>query len=1049
MSKVCNGWDDKDKLSDDGKVAYDSLEKGFLEEARANKWGPKKLWQLINKSLFDEQSPAKQAIRDKIGGKAAEKIIMMLGLSKGGTAIGNVEYELANEEIYAGLSRREQKMLDRIVQSRRIETIDNNLKVVARSYLDDRAVGTVFDSTVPNHIEKLTQVFGEERLKKLKKFKDKKYITIRKVTSKPDSDVAITYHTSKEKAEEYAKRDMEKVLTEAEILHPDGTKGEHYRALLDDMEKTDPKNFKELNDKADLYFARMKRQLGFLRKEGLISQKKFDNLMKVGDYSPRRYLHFIDPDIQNDPLQGLSTGSTKSLMSDSALLMKDYMVKLHTKIGRNNANVELYNFAKENPDNGVAELVSEDTDVPANFKTVTAVVDGKKHRLKMELEIGKTWGAVDAALDGQVAKLMRFLSASPLVRAQATGYNPEFALTNFPRDLFYSWQTTPEYKSSVLPWAAPLQMAQRLAGTAKDAWNWSNTPTGKADQYLRTGGMMPFMTTQGLWLEKLITKVPLFRGALSKRLRGIEKFLSYAGSKTELWVRLALRDQAIKNRVDDATWKKYQAWSKAGNVGKSPLPIEVDREATWIARSYLDFSQGGNLSKTMDVGIPYLNAGLQATRGMFSSLTGGHAKGKQRVKNTMIAWWKMSQFIILYQSFLITNLLLFPDDMEKTDPLDKERNLLFYTPIVYGVDQAMQRLYLKLPLDQIQSALANLVGLMTTTYLRTNHEFPEDSVWKRYANQDPEMFLEGAKNLIPFTDFLPPTLKAWLNFKNLDTYRGEAIHKGAELYDKGQEVTPWTHPALIMSVEKLNELLPNLGGAIPEKPFTPERMKFVLQNFFVQSNSVVRLFGMGADWFASEYITDDLKKEIDSRKQEDLRHTLKRIPGIDRIAELTHKESVVEKKKADVLKMKEASRLQGVKNNVKSAIMDIYALNKGDFEGQELATKRAMKFVNDSKLLPAEKKRLKESIVDARVIKNMADEGDVQMVRFWQTVSSVSNPHSRALIIFRRWEDNPKERRQIINEFNAIKRVSNDKTKVELSGMIAKFNRGEEVEGNK
>ena len=148
-------------------------------------------------------------------------------------------------------------------------------------------------------------------------------------------------------------------------------------------------------------------------------------------------------------------------------------------------------------------------------------------------------------------------------------------------------------------------------------------------------------------------------------------------------------------------------------------------------------------------------------------------------------------------------------------------------------------------------------------------------------------------------------------------------------------------------------------------------------------------------------------------------------------------------KDAEVIKMKEASRVRAAENKVKAAIFDIYNLPKGDIEGQKLAVKRAVDAVDSSDLLRAEKKRLKESIINAKIIKNT---GDVKMYRFWQTVAGTSNPHSRALIVFRRWENNPNERDQIINEFNSIKRISNDKTRTELTGMISKFNRGEEVE---
>jgi len=44
---------------------------------------------------------------------------------------------------------------------------------------------------------------------------------------------------------------------------------------------------------------------------------------------------------------------------------------------------------------------------------------------------------------------------------------------------------------------------------------------------------------------------------------------------------------------------------------------DITREATFAARDYMDFGQGGGIAKALDNAIPYLNASIQGTRGMF------------------------------------------------------------------------------------------------------------------------------------------------------------------------------------------------------------------------------------------------------------------------------------------------------------------------------------------------------------------------------------------------------------------------------------------------
>ena len=80
-------------------------------------------------------------------------------------------------------------------------------------------------------------------------------------------------------------------------------------------------------------------------------------------------------------------------------------------------------------------------------------------------------------------------------------------------------------------------------------------------------------------------------GRISNAFEALQTAARYLGETSETWTRLALRERALKN-------------------GKSPL------QATYEARNYLDFAQGGSLVKAADSAIPYLNASVQATRGL-------------------------------------------------------------------------------------------------------------------------------------------------------------------------------------------------------------------------------------------------------------------------------------------------------------------------------------------------------------------------------------------------------------------------------------------------
>jgi hypothetical protein len=51
------------------------------------------------------------------------------------------------------------------------------------------------------------------------------------------------------------------------------------------------------------------------------------------------------------------------------------------------------------------------------------------------------------------------------------------------------------------------------------------------------------------------------------------------------------------------------------------------KEATFAARDYMDFGQGGTIVKALDNAIPYLSAGVQGMRGFWRALKDNPAEG--------------------------------------------------------------------------------------------------------------------------------------------------------------------------------------------------------------------------------------------------------------------------------------------------------------------------------------------------------------------------------------------------------------------------------------
>jgi len=565
------------------------------------------------------------------------------------------------------------------------------------------------------------------------------------------------------------------------VKHTEGLKGSQHSDFLDSI----PQDVKDkLMPKANEYFDTMKTQLDKQLDEGLINKAQYDELIKY-DYSKREFIQYIDPEktyniggktitVRDSGIKSLGTGSEQYLELNSRKLMSDVISATEGRIFKNRANKALLKVAEQYPENGIIQL-AKGKKPPGGFQEISAMVDGKKVDMWMPDEFAKGWIKSSPEISTQMANTVGWLSGSKLLKAMATGYNPEFLITNVPRDIAHIFLTTNEY-SSVLPKFAG-QIGLDTGTILKDAV----LRKGRYVDYIKQGGGMEFLSHQGR-----LTK--------SKNLLGkVQSVFGYLGETSEIVTRLALRERALKNLA------------KAGKTG-----TEAEREATWIARNYLDFSQGGSWAKAADTAMPYLNAGIQGTRGIF----------RAAATNPAQFTWKASQVGTLAAGLYAANYYQNPEALKQVSKRDRANNFIYIMPGGGYKDKNGDKryYYIRIPKDQGQRAIAAVFeGLMAKAVGDEDFDY----------NQIP-MAVEDAMNITDINS-LPPTMKGLLGYAlNKDFWRMKDIWKGPEV-PAGKERTIYTDP-FFAEVGDVTGL-------------SPERSKYALQQVFTSGNIYTSMAG--------------------------------------------------------------------------------------------------------------------------------------------------------------------------------------------------------------
>ncbi len=538
-----------------------------------------------------------------------------------------------------------------------------------------------------------------------------------------------------------------------------------------------------LEQRSDAFFATMRKELDGLLDEGIISVESHKKLYN-NNYSRIEFFEHIDPDIPStgpgggtkvtvtsSGIKKLKAGAEGELDLDTDELAMQIISRNQKIIMKNRANRPLYDLAFDDMQQGVGnrivelptmkkrienltdadavigqiddqfvEIVGQAAEPRPGWKIISMFRDGQKQDIYMIDELAKEWIQRDPMMSVLGAEYAQWFSGSKILKFFATGGNPEFALTNFPRDQTLVFLTNQEYSSFL-----PLHMAQ-MGRDLFETFSDSVTGKGMWAKYIEEGGDMSFLSQQAF------NKAPKPRNST---LRKLQEVASYVGSVSERWTRMALMNRALKN-------------------GRSMS------EAVHTARTYLDFSQGGHVAKGMDNFIPYLNATIQATRS-----AAGAAK-----RNPRVFAWKMGQLSALAFAGAATLYTEYRDLIEMVPESTRARSWILPLPWKFTDDEGNTRhRYMAIPKDQTAIFFTGLADTMARRiYL---DEIPSDTKLKALKRSWDDLAepIKQSFSLLGASSLAPPTFQAGLALLfNKDIWRNEDVWYDANGFNN---VFPW------------------------------------------------------------------------------------------------------------------------------------------------------------------------------------------------------------------------------------------------------------------
>ena len=765
--------------------------------------------------------------------------------------------------------------------------------------------------------------------------------------------------------------DIGKYKTKAQFKFPEGLNPEQaaaYNELFQYIEKVPAEKAELLLQRAKAYFDWMKKPLQDMLDAELISKEEFDALsshnyrrLKLVDVFDKRYQTKIGKKMRtvyDSGVEVLSHGRDTDVFEPSSEVMAlEVFNRAYGRILNNAANRTLLDLARTQKDNPfVAVKESASDHILSGWDRVFVYEKGERKVVYLSPEMSKEWITNNPEMSYKLSQFIRYASGSPVLRTFATGIDWGFALANLPRDIMHIWYASrvfengewkPLYNSTLPVYGG--QMAGDIGGVFNDAI----LRKGKYQDYIKEGGGMEFLVHQG----RLLQRGRHLEGPLDK----VQDFLGYLGETSEIVTRLAIRDRVIKRRAAE----QGISYEEAAKDKK------ITTEATFAARDYMDFGQGGGISKALDNGLPYLNASIQGTRGMFRAFKDNPAQST----------YKLAQFAALVTGLYIANQSINPGTMKdlKGD-INMQGNLVIPLGDGFGfLDEKGQKRYpfIKVPLDPGQKFFKMFFEAAYDKH--TGQTVDVDGLTNSFSQISPV----GISSL-------PPTVSGTLGYiMNKDFWLNE------EIWKKTDKPLGWPSSKEEFIPGKTPEAMIDIGSVTG---LSPERLKYALSELVTSGSPWSWLVGQGYD---AAFKTLPAEK-----KEQHLAEVLSKAPIAKRFIGITNPYS---KFATPVEEAREEGMLKRwVENRGLDQRVDAFL-----FEGGKRSD--VIEYINHTSKDAATHDRLKDRFIFSEKIKDLPNRS------FWLAVKGTPDTEARAKLFVQRFDTaDPKEKEQLNKEIGIV-----------------------------
>lgn len=599
--------------------------------------------------------------------------------------------------------------------------------------------------------------------------------------------------------------------------------------------------YADVMKRADQFFTSMRRSLDELLDGGVISNEEYTALARF-QFSPIKYIEeldkpiaqFTDPSgkpisVSSSGIQPLGKGAQKTIETDTEIFLQEVIVRATTKAMKNRANLALREAAKSEQLPGIKIKVPKGEN-KKDWTEITVMEDGKPKKMHLLREYAPMWAANPEEM-GKMWRNLGYATGAPIVRLGATGpLNPEFAISNFPRDMAYNILVSNQY-SGFLPKALK-QWGEDFA----DVWDDAVFQRGTYKEYINEGGGMEFLTHQG---------IPGHAKPAHTVLKDWEDAFAYTNTTSEIINRLTTRARTLKN-IQKANGPDY-------------ILTQADKEhATFVARTTLDFDQGGTAAKATNEIIPYLNASVQGMRGYARSFKTNPTKASLYA----------AQLLGIYGSVDLASRAINPEAHAAIPEYVSSLYMTVTTPWSFVDDQGDTRfMYFKFPIDHSTTGLKVFADSMTRAAM--NEGLPSEK--KVDSIRDFSSFMSSQFGIVPGAT-MPPVIGGLIAYgANFDWWRQAPAWMGEQGIPARMEFTEET-PVFFRDLAEAAE-----GTA----DISPARMSAAISQV-VPENIFTNLLGAGY-----RAATTGIERDMLEPMEKELIQQLREFPGSRRFIGIT------------------------------------------------------------------------------------------------------------------------------------------------------------------